>query len=69
MKNLTKYIYILIVVIIIIIYVSMGIYQVDASEVGLVKRFGRYVRTTGPGIHFHLPPPIVSVTKVEVRTL
>lgn len=69
MKNLTKYIYILIVVVIIMIYVSMGIYQVDASEVGLVKRFGRYVRTTGPGIHFHLPPPIESVTKVDVRTL
>jgi membrane protease subunit HflK len=30
-------------------------YQVNADEVGVVQRFGRYVRTTDPGAHFKVP--------------
>lgn len=30
-------------------------YQVNADEVGVVQRFGRYVRTTEPGPHLKLP--------------
>jgi membrane protease subunit HflK len=30
-------------------------YQVNADEVGVVQRFGRYVRTTDPGPHLKLP--------------
>jgi membrane protease subunit HflK len=42
-------------------------YQVDPSEVGVVQRFGRYVRTTDPGPHLKLPFGIESVTKVPVQ--
>ncbi len=42
-------------------------YRVDAQERGVVTRFGRYVETTGPGLHFKLPAPIDSVVKPKVE--
>ncbi len=51
---------------IIAIYLLTGIYTVGPSDVGLVKRFGRYVATAGPGMHYHLPAPIESVVTVNV---
>jgi membrane protease subunit HflK len=42
-------------------------YRVDAQERGIVLRFGRFVETTDPGLHFKLPFPIdtVLLRKVE----
>ena len=51
---------------IITLYMLTGIYTVGPSEVGLVKRFGRYVATVNPGMHYHLPSPIESVVTVNV---
>lgn len=42
-------------------------YTVDVDEVGVVQRFGKYVRTTQPGLNFKLPTGIEKVTKVKVR--
>src|SRR5207247_2341604 len=44
-----------------------GYYQVDPNEVGIVQRFGAYVRTTSPGPHFKLPFGLETVTKVPVQ--
>ena len=52
--------------IIVAIYLATGIYTIGPSEVGLVKRFGRYVATVDPGLHYHLPGPIESVVAVNV---
>ena len=30
-------------------------YQIDPEEAGVVLRFGKYVRTSGPGLHLRLP--------------
>ncbi len=30
-------------------------YQIEPEEVGVVLRFGKYVRTTDPGLHFKIP--------------
>ena len=30
-------------------------YQIEPEEVGVVLRFGRYVRTSEPGLHFKIP--------------
>jgi len=54
------------IVVIVVIYLLSGIYTVGSSEVGLVKQFGRYVSTAGPGMHYHLPSPIQSVVIVNV---
>ncbi len=42
-------------------------YTVEFDEVGVVQRFGRYVRTNDPGLNFKLPAGIENVTKVKVR--
>ena len=31
------------------------VYQIEPEEVGVVLRFGKYVRTTEPGLHFKVP--------------
>lgn len=43
-----------------------GIYQVGPEEQGLVLRFGKYVKTTEPGLQYHLPYPIETVFKPNV---
>jgi membrane protease subunit HflK len=42
-------------------------YQIEPEAVGVVQRFGAYVRTTGPGPHLKLPFGVESVTKVPVQ--
>ncbi len=41
--------------------------QVDADEEGVLLRFGKEVKTVGPGLHFHLPFPIDDMLKVKTR--
>jgi modulator of FtsH protease HflK len=43
-----------------------GYYQVEPDEVGVVQRFGAYVRTTDPGPHLKIPF-VERVTKVPVQ--
>lgn len=43
-----------------------GFYQVAPEEQGVVLRFGKYVYTTSPGLHYHLPYPIEEVLKPNV---
>lgn len=40
-------------------------YTVQPEEEAVVIRFGRFVTTTGPGLHFKFPFGIDSVTKVK----
>ena len=56
----------IVIAVIVAIYLLTGIYTIGPSEVGLVKRFGRYVATVDPGLHYHLPTPIESVVAVNV---
>ncbi|MEL7310896.1 MAG: FtsH protease activity modulator HflK [Pseudomonadota bacterium] len=46
-----------------------GFYRVDQAERGLELRFGEYVETTSPGLHWHLPYPIERVEKVNVSLI
>ncbi len=41
-------------------------YQVGPDEVGVVQRFGKYVRTRNPGLHMKLPFSIETVRNVKV---
>jgi membrane protease subunit HflK len=49
-----------------VIAVGSMLYQVQLEEVGVVLRFGRYVRTTDPGLRFKLPV-VETVLKVPVQ--
>ena len=42
-------------------------FQVEPDEVGVVQRFGAYVRTTEPGLHTKIPLWVETVTKVPVQ--
>jgi len=62
----------LLVALVVIIWLASGFYIVDASQRGVVLRFGKYHQTTEPGPQWHLPYPIESVEVVnlsQVRTL
>ncbi len=48
-------------------FVFSSFYTVDADEVGVVQRFGKYVGTTMPGLHFKIPFGIETVKKVKVK--
>jgi membrane protease subunit HflK len=43
------------------------LYTVDADEVGVIQRFGKYVRTTDPGLNWKLPFGFETVKKVTVQ--
>jgi len=49
-----------------VLWLATGIYRVNPDEQGVVRRFGAYSETTGPGLHYHLPTPIESVEKPKV---
>jgi membrane protease subunit HflK len=42
----------------IVIWVFFGFFRVDPDELGIVLRFGQYVRDAKPGLNYHLPYPI-----------
>lgn len=48
---------------------ATGLYRVDQAERGIVQRFGAYTETTLPGLHWHLPYPIETVTKVNINVV
>ncbi|MCE3232833.1 MAG: putative integral rane proteinase [Rickettsiaceae bacterium] len=52
---------------IIAVWLSSGVYTVNTKEEAIVLRFGKYVRTTGAGLSYHLPAPIESVIKLRVK--
>jgi membrane protease subunit HflK len=49
------------------IWIASGTYKVDAGNVGVVTRFGKYVGETSPGLNWHLPVPIERVDIVNVE--
>ncbi len=56
----------IIVVVLLLVWLGSGIYFVAPDEVGVVKRFGKAVRSTAPGPHYHIPAPIETVLKPKV---
>jgi membrane protease subunit HflK len=67
MRNRFQGGWLIIIVILIFIMGFTMVYTVAVDEVGVIQRFGRYVRTTSPGLHFKLPSGIEKVTKVPLR--
>jgi len=58
---------IIVLLILLVFFGSSVFYTIDIDEVGVIKRFGEYKRTTQPGLNFKLPIGIEKVTKVKVR--
>ncbi len=45
-------------VVLLLIFLGSGIYKVGPDEETAVLTFGKYVKTVGPGMHWHFPAPI-----------
>jgi len=52
-----------------IIWVSSGIYKVQPDEQGVLLRFGKWVDTEEPGLHYHLPFPLETVMLPQVTQI
>jgi len=48
------------------IWLASGLYRVLPDEQGVVLRFGKFVKTTQPGLNYHIPIPIESVQTPKV---
>jgi modulator of FtsH protease HflK len=62
----------MVVLIVILVWIASGFYIVDASQRGVVLRFGKLAEITQPGPRWHMPYPIETVEIVnlsQVRTV
>jgi membrane protease subunit HflK len=50
----------------IVIWGLSGFFRVDPDELGIVLRFGQYVRDAKPGLNYHLPYPIEAALTPKV---
>lgn len=57
----------LIALVAVLLWSLTGIYLVDEGSRAVVTRFGAYVETTLPGIHWHLPIPVERVDLVNLE--
>ncbi len=57
-----------VVSLVVVLWIIPGtFYFVEPDEAGVVTQFGRFVRTTEPGLHFKFPPPIEYVSTPKTR--
>jgi membrane protease subunit HflK len=56
----------ILVVIVLVLWGLSGFYRVETDELGVVLRFGKYVRDAKPGLNYHLPYPIETVLTPKV---
>jgi membrane protease subunit HflK len=54
---------------VVLLWLASGFYVVAADEQGAVKRFGAHIKTTEPGLHYHLPWPIETVHTPKVTQI
>jgi membrane protease subunit HflK len=53
--------------VIVILLLAGSFYQIRPEEMGVILRFGKFVRTTDPGLHLKLPLGMEKVIKVPVQ--
>ncbi len=53
-------------IILLVVWTLSGLYRVLPDEQGVVLRFGKFVKTTQPGLNYHLPFPVENVLTPKV---
>jgi len=56
----------LILIILLFVWLASGLYRVGPDEQGVVLRFGKFIKTTQPGLHYHIPLPVETVLTPKV---
>ena len=64
-KNSNKPIFIGLIVLV-VLWALSGLYRVLPDEQGVVLRFGKFIKTTQPGLNYHIPFPIEKVLTPKV---
>jgi modulator of FtsH protease HflK len=68
MKNFKKPGTIILIGIVLVIVLGFScVFTIKTDEVGVIQRFGKYIRTVEPGLNFKLPAGIENITKVKIR--
>lgn len=57
------------IVILFFLWLSTGFYKLETYEEAIVLRFGKWIRTDGEGLNYHLPFPIEQIAKVQTGTI
>jgi len=65
--DIKKYVFPAVGGMLVLMFIFSGLYSVGPDEVGVIRRFGKYVRTTDPGLHFKIPMGVERVDKVKVQ--
>ncbi len=58
-----------IIAIFLALWLASGVFIVGPDEQGVIRRFGKLVRTTEPGINWHLPTPIERVDTPKITEI
>ena len=53
--------------IVLIIFLVSTVFTVNPEEIGVIQRFGKYIRVVSPGLNFKIPFGIETVKKVPVE--
>ena len=64
-----KLLIIAVIVILAIITLSTGFFVVDQTEQAVILRWGKYLKTVGPGLQFKIPFGVDSSYQVETQTV
>lgn len=62
-----KTVWLVVILVLGLILLFTTFYKVGADEVGIIRRFGRYTRTTEPGLHLKWPFGIETLRKPKVK--
>ena len=57
---------ILVLIILAFVWLASGLYRVLPDEQGVVLRFGKFIKTTQPGLNYHIPFPVEAVETPKV---
>jgi len=68
-KDFSKYMPFVIAGLLLIMGLQGTVYSIGPDEVGIIQRFGRYARTTEPGLHMKMPFGVEKVTPVKVKKI
>jgi len=68
-KGLLGFIPAVVIFVAVIVGLSTTVFTVPQDSVGVITRFGRYVRTVDPGLHFKLPFALERLYKPQVKAI
>src|SRR3990172_9504056 len=67
--NFWKFAPLIILVIVAIVCIKGMVYSIGPDEVGVIQRFGKYIRLSPPGLHAKIPFGIEKVTPIKVEKI